>query len=47
MNDKTDKKFIAKEVLNMKLTGDGAGNIMFNELLFAAMKRAIGNKIFS
>ena len=31
----------------MNLIGDGSGNIFFNELLFAAMKRSIGNKIFS
>jgi formamidopyrimidine-DNA glycosylase len=31
--------------MNMALIGDGVGNVYFNEVLFAAMKRAFGLKI--
>ena len=30
----------------MYLIGDGMGNVFFNELLYASMKRAFGNRIF-
>jgi len=36
------KSRIAKEIMGMALTGDGIGNVYFNEVLFAAMKRAFG-----
>jgi formamidopyrimidine-DNA glycosylase len=31
--------------MNMKLVGDGLGNVYFNEILFASMKRAFGKSI--
>lgn len=31
--------------MNMALIGDGIGNVYFNEVLFAAMKRGFGQKI--
>ena len=32
--------------MSMALIGDGLGNVFFNEVLYAAMKRAFGSKIF-
>jgi formamidopyrimidine-DNA glycosylase len=42
---KISKKTVAKEIMSMALIGDGIGNVYFNEVLFAAMKRAFGQKI--
>jgi formamidopyrimidine-DNA glycosylase len=33
--------------MKMALIGDGIGNVYFNEVLFAAMKRALGQKIMN
>jgi formamidopyrimidine-DNA glycosylase len=33
---------VAREIMKMALIGDGLGNVYFNEVLFAAMKRALG-----
>jgi predicted permease len=42
---KAKKQAIAKEVMAMQLTGDGFGNVYFNEILFASMRRVFGNKL--
>jgi len=36
---------IAKEIMNMNLSGDADGNIYFNELLFASMQRVFGAEV--
>lgn len=43
--ENTKKQFIAKEVMNMALYGDGQGYLYFNEVLYAAMKKSFWNKI--
>jgi hypothetical protein len=40
-----DKKDVAKNIMKMDLHGDKDGCVFFNELLFAAMKNAYGEKI--
>ena len=39
------KTVIAKEIMNMNLSGDADGNIYFNELLFASMRRVFGVEV--
>ena len=36
---------IAKEIMNMNLSGDADGNIYFNELLFSSMRRVFGAEV--
>ena len=38
---------IAKEIMNMNLSGDADGNIYFNELLFASMRRVFGAEVLN
>ena len=40
-----DRFAIAKEIAEMKLIGDGQGNVFFNEVLFLAMKRSFFEKL--
>lgn len=41
------KTLIAKEIMNMNLSGDADGNIYFNELLFASMRRVFGAEVLN
>lgn len=41
------KTVVAKEIMNMNLSGDAEGNIYFNELLFASMRRVFGAEVMN
>ncbi|EGR31327.1 hypothetical protein IMG5_112540 [Ichthyophthirius multifiliis] len=43
--EKLDKHYVAKAVMSMKLADDGEGNVFFNEMLFACMKKAYGEEL--
>ncbi|EGR30825.1 hypothetical protein IMG5_122970 [Ichthyophthirius multifiliis] len=46
--DKTiSKKMIAKDVMQWNLTDDGSGNIYFNDVLFACMRKAYGSELIN